>query len=78
MTRTTWTILLIIGIGLMFDSMDQGMVSGVVAAIGTDWGLTDFERSWLMSSGIIGMMIGAVLSGALSDPTFSGRRPSRR
>ncbi|MBQ7621721.1 MAG: hypothetical protein IJV02_04845, partial [Candidatus Methanomethylophilaceae archaeon] len=50
MTKATWTIMILVGIGWMFDAMDQGMVSGVIAAIGTDWDLSDFERSWLMSS----------------------------
>ena len=67
MTRATWTILLIVGIGWMFDAMDQGMVSGVIAAIGKDWELTKFELSWLTSSGIFGMILGAALSGAISD-----------
>ena len=67
MTRATWTILLIVGIGWMFDAMDQGMVSGVIAAIGTDWELSKFELSWLTSSGIFGMILGAALSGAMSD-----------
>lgn len=67
MTRATWTILLIVGIGWMFDAMDQGMVSGVIAAIGTDWELSKFELSWLTSSGIFGMILGAALSGAISD-----------
>ena len=67
MTKATWTIMLLVGIGWMFDAMDQGMVSGVIAAIGTDWDLSDFERSWLMSSGIFGMILGAALSGSLSD-----------
>jgi len=33
-------ILFLTGIGWMFDAMDQGMVSGVIAAIGSDWALT--------------------------------------
>ena len=67
MTRTTWIILTLVGVGWMFDAMDQGMVSGVIAAIGTDWDLTKYELSWLTSSGIFGMIIGAALSGAISD-----------
>ena len=67
MTRTTWVILMLVGVGWMFDAMDQGMVSGVIAAIGTDWDLSKYQLSWLTSSGIFGMMIGAALSGAISD-----------
>ena len=67
MTRTAWVILLIIGLGWMFDAMDQGMVSGVIASIGTDWDLSYYEKSWLTSSGIFGMIIGAALSGNIAD-----------
>jgi putative MFS transporter len=67
MTKATWTILIIVGIGWMFDAMDQGMVSGVIAAIGTDWDLSKYQLSWLTSSGIFGMIVGAALSGAMSD-----------
>jgi putative MFS transporter len=42
MTRTTWVILMLVGVGWMFDAMDQGMVSGVIAAIGTDWDLSKY------------------------------------
>ncbi len=37
-------ILLLVGIGWMFDAMDQGMVAGVMAAIGKDWALT--QPTW--------------------------------
>ena len=67
MTRTSWAILIIIGIGWMFDAMDQGMVSGVIASIGTDWSLSLVQKSWLSSIGIFGMILGAALSGTLSD-----------
>ena len=67
MTKATWAILILVGIGWMFDAMDQGMVSGVIAAIGKDWDLTKYELSWLTSSGLLGMIVGAALSGAISD-----------
>ena len=67
MSKMTWSILLIIGIGWMFDAMDQGMVSGVLKMVQNDWGLSMFELSWMTSAGIFGMIIGAALSGALSD-----------
>ena len=66
MTRATWAILLLIGVGWMFDAMDQGMVAGVIASI-SDWGLDIYQKGLLTSSGLLGMIIGAALSGALSD-----------
>ncbi len=60
-------ILLLTGIGWMFDAMDQGMVSGVMAAIGSDWGLTTGQIGLLGSSGMLGMILGAALSGMAAD-----------
>lgn len=60
-------VLLITGIGWMFDAMNQGMVSGVMAAIGTDWALTTAQLGVLGSSGMLGMALGAGLSGMAAD-----------
>lgn len=60
-------ILLLTGIGWMFDAMDQGMVSGVMAAIGSDWGLTTGQIGLLGSTGMLGMILGAALSGMAAD-----------
>lgn len=60
-------ILFLTGIGWMFDAMDQGMVSGVMAAIGADWGLTTGQIGWLGSAGMLGMILGAALSGMAAD-----------
>ncbi len=60
-------ILFLTGIGWMFDAMDQGMVSGVMAAIGKDWSLTTSQLAMLGSSGMLGMAIGAALSGMAAD-----------
>jgi putative MFS transporter len=51
----------------MFDAMDQGMVSGVIASIGTDWELTALQKSFLGSSGVLGMIVGAAIAGILAD-----------
>lgn len=61
------SILLLTGIGWMFDAMDQGMVSGVMAAIGKDWGLTTGQLGLLGSVGMLGMALGAALSGMVAD-----------
>jgi putative MFS transporter len=60
-------ILFLTGIGWMFDAMDQGMVSGVMAAIGKDWMLTTTQLGILGSSGMLGMALGAALSGMAAD-----------
>ena len=60
-------ILLLAGVGWMFDAMDQGMVSGVMAAITTDWGLVPDQLALLSSIGMLGMALGAALSGMAAD-----------
>lgn len=60
-------ILFLTGIGWMFDAMDQGMVAGVMAAIGKDWALTTGQLGLLGSSGLLGMALGAALSGMAAD-----------
>ena len=52
-------ILLVTGIIWVFVAMNQGMVSGVIAAIGQDWELTPGQLGWLASAGMIGMALGA-------------------
>ncbi|AHF05678.1 MFS transporter [Desulfitobacterium metallireducens] len=60
-------ILMLTGIGWMFDAMDQGMVSGVMAAIGKDWALTAGQLGLLGSSAMLGMALGAAFSGMAAD-----------
>lgn len=67
MTPMLKKILLLTGIGWMFDAMDQGMVSGVMAAIGAEWQLTPGQLGLLGSSGMLGMILGAALSGMAAD-----------
>lgn len=55
------------GVGWALDAMDVGLISFIVAALAQQWGLTDTERSWIISIGFIGMAIGATLGGLLAD-----------
>ncbi|MBC3888371.1 MFS transporter [Acetobacterium paludosum] len=67
MTPMLKKILLLTGIGWMFDAMDQGMVSGVMAAIGKEWVLSTGQIGLLGSIGMLGMILGAALSGMAAD-----------
>lgn len=67
MTPMLRKILLLTGIGWMFDAMDQGMVTGVMAAIGADWALSIAQLGLLGSIGLLGMGLGAGLSGMAAD-----------
>ncbi len=55
------------GLGWMFDAMDVGILSFVIAALAADWALTPTEMGWIGSVNSIGMAIGAVFFGVLAD-----------
>ncbi len=60
-------LLMVSGIGWMFDSMDVGIVSFVVAALAREWGLGPDQVAWIISIGLLGMFAGAAGSGSLAD-----------
>jgi len=51
----------------MFDAMDIGLVSFVVAALAAEWGLSQGEVGLAISVGLFGMFVGAAVSGSLAD-----------
>jgi len=66
-TPMLWRVLFLVGIGWMFDAMDQGMVAGVMASIGKVWKLTPVDLGLLGSVSAIGMAIGAAVAGTVAD-----------
>lgn len=66
-TPMLWKVLFLAGIGWLFDAMDQGMVSGVMAAIGKSWQLTPADLGLLGSASAVGMAIGAAVAGMAAD-----------
>ncbi|HDR6217134.1 MFS transporter [Bacillus cereus] len=57
----------IAGLGWLFDAMDVGMLSFVMVALQKDWGLSTQEMGWIGSINSIGMAVGALIFGVLSD-----------
>ena len=57
----------IAGTGWMFDAMDVGILSFVIAAIGVEWGLDPTQKGWIASVNSIGMAVGALFFGMLAD-----------
>ncbi|WP_194841233.1 MFS transporter [Sporosarcina cascadiensis] len=51
----------------MFDAMDVGILSFVIAAIAVDWNLTSSQMGWIGSVNSIGMAVGAFGFGLLAD-----------
>lgn len=57
----------IAGTAWMFDAMDVGILSFVIAAVAIDWGLTPEQSGWIGSMNSIGMAVGAFGFGILAD-----------
>ena len=62
-----YTLLVVIGLGWMFDAMDTGLISFILAKMAEDWQMTADQKSWVVSIGFVGMAIGAICSGGLAD-----------
>ncbi len=65
-------LLWIAGLGWLFDAMDVGMLSFILAALQKEWGLTAEQMGWIGSVNSIGMAVGALVFGLLADR--SGRK----
>lgn len=62
-----YSLLVMIGLGWMFDAMDTGLISFILAKMAEDWNMTPAEKGMVVSIGFVGMAIGAVFSGGLAD-----------
>ena len=51
----------------MFDAMDVGILSFVIAALAVDWGLNSSQMGWIGSVNSIGMAVGALVFGVFAD-----------
>lgn len=60
-------LLAISGTGWMFDAMDVGILSFIIAALVAEWQLTPNEMGWIGSVNSIGMAVGALGFGLLAD-----------
>jgi MFS transporter, putative metabolite:H+ symporter len=60
-------LLWISGTGWMFDAMDVGMLSFIIAALSVEWNLTAEQMGWIGSVQSIGMAVGALIFGLMSD-----------
>ena len=60
-------LLRVAGVGWMFDAMDVGILSFVIAALAVDWNLTSSQMGWIGSINSIGMAVGALIFGVFAD-----------
>lgn len=60
-------LLAIAGVGWLFDALDVGILSFVIAALAVEWNLTPTEMGWIGSINSIGMAVGALVFGLMAD-----------
>lgn len=60
-------LLAIAGFGWLFDALDVGILSFVIAALAIDWSLTPQQMGWIGSMNSIGMAVGALIFGLMAD-----------
>ena len=54
-------------LGGLLSGFDMGVISGALLYINETWQLTPLEQGWLVSSAIVGSVIGAAANGVLAD-----------
>jgi putative MFS transporter len=65
--RFHYRLLLLSGLGWLFDSMDTGLVSFVLARLKVEWSLSADQMAQIGSAGLFGMFLGGALAGSLAD-----------
>jgi MFS transporter, putative metabolite:H+ symporter len=55
------------GLGWMFDALDVGMLSFIIAALSVEWNLSAEQMGWIGSMNSVGMAVGAIVFGILAD-----------
>lgn len=66
-SRFHYLLLITAGLGWMFDSMDTGIISFVLPVLMKAWKLSPEQVGTIGSIGLVGMAIGAILSGTIAD-----------
>ena len=62
-----YRLLVITGLGWMFDAMDTGIIAFVLPVLIKTWGLSTAQVGYIGSMGLVGMALGAVLAGSAAD-----------
>ena len=62
-----WKLLVVSGLGWMFDAMDVLVVGSVVAAVSREWALDATQSQWINTANVAGLFFGALASGWLAD-----------
>ena len=65
--RFHYKLLLVTGLGWLFDSMDTRLIAFILPVLAKEWGLAPGQMGLIGSIGLIGMALGAVISGTVAD-----------
>lgn len=65
--RFHYKLLLVTSLGWLFDSMDTGLIAFILPVLAKEWGLAPGQMGLIGSIGLIGMALGAVVSGTIAD-----------
>lgn len=56
-----------VGVAWLFDAMDVGLLSFIIAAVKGEWHLNSVQMGWIGSVSSLGMAIGAIVFGIMAD-----------
>ncbi|MFX3619359.1 MAG: MFS transporter [Sporolactobacillus sp.] len=65
--QTERKLLGVAGFAWLFDALDVGMLSFIIAALAGEWKLNEAQMGWIGSVSSIGMAVGALLFGIMAD-----------
>ena len=69
--RFHYKLLGVTGLGWLFDSMDTGLIAFILPVLAKDWNLLPGQMGMIGSIGLIGMALGAVVSGTIAADELS-------
>ncbi|GAB6156595.1 MFS transporter [Desulfosporosinus burensis] len=66
-SKYTFTVYLLVGLALLFDGYDYMIVAYTMPQMAKEWALTKVQTGSLASWSLLGLMIGGIFSGVISD-----------
>ena len=66
-TPTLILVAIMASLGGLLSGFDMGVISGALLYINETWPLSPLAQGWLVSSAIVGSVIGAAANGFLAD-----------
>jgi putative MFS transporter len=67
LSRFHYRLVILGGLGWLFDSMDSLLMALALPALPADWGLDNIRRGYLLTASMLGMLVGAAAAGTLAD-----------